>query len=197
INPNQELLAMSVANVFGSFFSCYPSSSSLTRSSVLHRSGAKTQMATLFAAVILLFVILYMEPLIYHLPKCVLSAIILMALKSMFVQTVYVRKVFKYSVMEGITWIITFVSVIICDVDMGLLIAIMFNMLVIMIRLSRPSSGVMGRLSNTELYVNVKHYADALVMKGIKIFHFSCPLIFLNRHAFKEQLYKKLFNISR
>ncbi len=55
----------------------------------------------------------------------------------------------------------------------------------------------MGRLSNSELYVNINDYREAIEIEGIKIFRFSCALFFINRHSFKESLYKKTLNISR
>jgi len=54
----------------------------------------------------------------------------------------------------------------------------------------------MGRLSNSELYVNINQYREAVEIEGMKIFNFSCALFFMNRHTFKESLYKKVLNIS-
>ncbi len=61
----------------------------------------------------------------------------------------------------------------------------------------RPNNIIMGRLPNSELYVNINHYSEAIEIQGIKIFRFSCALFFINRHSFKESLYKKILNISR
>lgn len=42
----QELLALGMCNVFGSFFSCYPSGPSLSRSAIYDEVGAKTQVGS-------------------------------------------------------------------------------------------------------------------------------------------------------
>jgi MFS superfamily sulfate permease-like transporter len=68
IDANQELIALGSANIFSSFFNCYTSSSSLSRSSVLDRVGAKSQIANLFSSVILLITIQFLGPLLFHLP---------------------------------------------------------------------------------------------------------------------------------
>lgn len=51
ISPNHELIALGSANLVGSFFLCFPSSASLSRSSVQERTGAKTQMVGIISSV--------------------------------------------------------------------------------------------------------------------------------------------------
>ncbi|XP_054164340.1 sulfate transporter-like [Oppia nitens] len=196
IHCNQELLAIGMANTLSSLFNCYPGSTSLTRTGLLDRLAARSQLANLLASVILLFVILFFEPFIYHLPKCILSAIILVALKSMFMQCLRVKQIFRLSKMEGLIWLVTFIAVLVCDVDIGLLIAIVFNILVIVLKFSRPYSTVMGRLPNSELYVSLDRHTGAVDIRSIKIFYFGCALFFLNRHTFRKQLFKKVFKVA-
>jgi MFS superfamily sulfate permease-like transporter len=43
VDPNQEMIALGACNLWGSFFSCIPSSASIPRSSVQESGGGKTQ----------------------------------------------------------------------------------------------------------------------------------------------------------
>jgi solute carrier family 26, other len=54
VRANQELLAVGISNIFGSFFSCIPLSCSLSRSLIQHQAGGKTQLASVFSAGIIL-----------------------------------------------------------------------------------------------------------------------------------------------
>lgn len=54
VRPNQELLAMGLSNIFGSFFSCIPLSCSLSRSLIQHQAGGKTQLASVVSAGLIL-----------------------------------------------------------------------------------------------------------------------------------------------
>lgn len=54
VRPNQELLAMGLANIFGSFFSCIPLACSLSRSLIQHQAGGKTQVASIVSASLIL-----------------------------------------------------------------------------------------------------------------------------------------------
>lgn len=54
VRPNQELLAMGLSNIFGSFFSCIPLSCSLSRSLIQHQAGGRTQLASVVSAGLIL-----------------------------------------------------------------------------------------------------------------------------------------------
>jgi solute carrier family 26, other len=54
VRANQELLAMGLANIFGSFFSCIPLACSLSRSLIQHQAGGKTQLASVVSAGLIL-----------------------------------------------------------------------------------------------------------------------------------------------
>lgn len=54
VRPNQELLAMGAANVFGSCFSCIPLACALSRTMVLYQLGGKTQIVSVVSALIIL-----------------------------------------------------------------------------------------------------------------------------------------------
>ncbi|CAG2163252.1 unnamed protein product [Oppiella nova] len=76
IDANQELIALGTANVFSSFFACYPSSASLSRSSVQEKTGGRTQVAGLVSSAFMLVFLLFLGPLLYHLPKANMTYIV-------------------------------------------------------------------------------------------------------------------------
>lgn len=54
VRANQELLAMGLSNLVGSFFSCIPIACSLSRSLIQHQAGGKTQIASVVSAGLIL-----------------------------------------------------------------------------------------------------------------------------------------------
>ena len=120
--PNQELIAMGGANIFSAFFSCFPCSSSLSRSAVQSIAGGKTHIASLVSCLLLLVVLLFLAPLLYHLPKCILAVVTLVALKSLLLQTKQLFTYWKMSRLEAVTWLVTFFGVVLLDIDIGLLV---------------------------------------------------------------------------
>ncbi|GBM31172.1 Sulfate transporter [Araneus ventricosus] len=190
IRPNQELLALGCANVFASFFSCYPCSASLSRSLVQERSGGRTQVAGLVSCSILLVILLALAPMFYSLPKCILSCIILVALKPMFLQMKDFYKAWRISKLDACIWLVTFLSTVLLDVTYGLLAGVIFSLGTVIIRSVLPTKTFLGRIPDTDIYLDSKRYDMAHEIKGIKIFHFESALYFINKELFKSSLMK-------
>lgn len=134
---NQHLFALGVANVFGSFFKCYPASGSLSRSVALEDAGARTNVSSLVTASILLFTLLCLTSLFQDLPKSILAAIIFVALKNMFLRVrVGFDLVFtKRQYYDASVWWITFVATLLVSMQWGVLIGMGASILALFIQL--------------------------------------------------------------
>ncbi|XP_069946170.1 prestin-like isoform X2 [Cherax quadricarinatus] len=159
IDANQELYAMGASNIFGSFFGCAPIAVSLARSLIQEAAGCMTQLTSLICCFVLVFVLLFLGPLFETLPNCVLSCIIVVALKEMFMQVLDLKKVWAISRTDALIWIVSFLSVVIIDIDYGLLIGIIISLLVLLGRSQKPKTARLGRVPNTDDYLDVsKHF---------------------------------------
>ncbi|BBN67698.1 sulfate transporter 4, partial [Prunus dulcis] len=69
LDSNQELFGLGVANIFGSFFSAYPTTGSFSRSAVNHESGAKSGLSGLVMGVLMGCALLFMTPLFEYIPQ--------------------------------------------------------------------------------------------------------------------------------
>nr|KAG5695794.1 hypothetical protein BaRGS_013392 [Batillaria attramentaria] len=84
-------------------------------------AGGKTQVASLFAAGLVLLVIMVIGPYFYYLPKCVLAAIVIVNLRSVMLKFLTVPDLWRKSRTDTLIWIITCAATIILDADIGLL----------------------------------------------------------------------------
>ena len=91
-----------MANVVSSFFQCYPSAGSLSRSVVQEGSGCKTQLVGAFSCILLGLVILVLTPLFRSLPSACLAAIILVNLKGLLFQVKDFLFYFRISKLESV-----------------------------------------------------------------------------------------------
>ncbi|XP_076758787.1 prestin isoform X2 [Xylocopa sonorina] len=189
INSNQELLAMGLSNIVGSFFSCMPVSASLSRSLIQQTVGGRTQIASLVSCAILLTILLWIGPFFEPLPRCVLASIIVVALKGMFQQANQFIKFFKLSKSDTLIWISTFLMVVIVNIDIGLLAGIIISLAIILWQSLRPYTCLLGQLPNTDLYLDISRCKMAIETPGIKIFHYCGALNFANISHFKSELY--------
>ncbi|XP_022242715.1 solute carrier family 26 member 6-like isoform X2 [Limulus polyphemus] len=194
VDANQELLAIGSANLFSSFFACFPCAAALSRSLVQEKSGGKTQLVSLVSCVLMVVILLVLGPLFYHLPKCILSCVILVALKGMFVQVLELKRVWNVSKIDGMIWLMAFLSIVILDIDYGLILGVVFSILTVVYRSFVPYQGVLANLPDTEIYVDKENFHSAQEILGIKIFCFGGPLYFMNKSIFTEGLKKVIDN---
>ncbi|XP_067127900.1 prestin-like [Centruroides vittatus] len=188
INCNQELIALGIANIFGTFFSCIPATASLSRSNVQSESGGKTQLVSLVNCIGLLFVLLFLAPILQGLPSCILAAITIVSLKGLLIQITDLKKYWKISILDGMIWLVTFLAVIILGIDIGLGVGVGFSLSTLILRTQRPRSYLLGEVGNTNVYVPVKKYLVAKEIPSVKIFYFGGPLHFANAEYFMNMI---------
>lgn len=83
IRPDQELVALSCCNFVGSCFQCFPNATSLSRTCVVSSTGGITQLHQVSNALVLVFTLSFMTPLLYALPNAVLGAVVLFGVYGM------------------------------------------------------------------------------------------------------------------
>ncbi|XP_075551468.1 prestin-like isoform X3 [Dermacentor variabilis] len=196
IDPNQELNALGAANVITAFLGCYPCAVSLSRSSVQEKAGGQTQISALIASGILIIVMVAAGPLFRTLPNCILSAVIIVALKGMLFQVKDCVNTWKVSRLDALTWIITFMSVVLLDIDIGIAAGIGFSVVTVILRTLVPYVSFLGNVPDSDIYLDVKRYKKAHEIPRVKIFHFSSALYFANRDVFKNSLMEAIIGNS-
>jgi len=188
LDTNQELLAQGLGNVVGSFFSCLPSGASPSRSASQQTVGGKTQMASIVSAAIIVVVLLWIGVVFEPLPRCVLSSIIVVALKGLLMQVLNFPEIWRKSKTDGTVWMVTYVTVIMLDIDSGLLIGVVVSLLIVFIKGILNEVHVLGRLPDTDLYVRLDLYAVAVEITDVKIVRYAGSLNVINRYMFKRKL---------
>ena len=83
IDADQELIAVGVANLAGTFFSALPAAGGFSQSAVNQNAGARTQLATLVTVALAVLVALFLGPVVSLLPQATLAAMVLVAVASL------------------------------------------------------------------------------------------------------------------
>ena len=79
LSANQELIGQGVSNIVASGFQAYPVSGSFSRSAVNFAADAKTGFSSIVSGVLVGITLLFLTPLLYHLPQATLAAVIMVA----------------------------------------------------------------------------------------------------------------------
>ncbi|KAK0412346.1 hypothetical protein QR680_006160 [Steinernema hermaphroditum] len=125
----------------------------------------------------------------YYLPKPVLACIVVVALKDLFKQIGQARTLFRQSIVDFLIWKVTFLSVILVNVNWGLIIGVSFALLTVVFRSQWAESTCLGRIPTTNDFKGLAHYRSAEEVPGIKIFRFDAPLYFANAELFVNRLH--------
>ncbi|CAI4224066.1 unnamed protein product [Auanema sp. JU1783] len=186
IDTNQELLALGTSGILSSFFSVFPTSTSLSRTLVNEESGAKTQVSGLVSAIIILSVILFLGPLLEALPMCILSCIVVVALRSLFQKIGEVPKIWKFSKLDTVIWITTAIATICMDIIEGLVMGMIVALFLVIIRTQWPDLDTLGEISSRDYRVLDRY--SAAKPPNATILRFDAPLIFTNVETFKSKI---------
>jgi SulP family sulfate permease len=79
-NENQDLIGQGLAKVASGLTGAFPTSSSFSRSAITLYAGAQTGWATLFSVGVVALTLLWLMPLLYHVPQAVLAAVVMTAI---------------------------------------------------------------------------------------------------------------------
>ncbi|XP_072753756.1 prestin isoform X3 [Anoplolepis gracilipes] len=190
VDSNQELVAQGLGNLVGSFFSCMPITASLSRTLIQQTVGGHTQLASLISCAILVSVLLWIGPFFQPLPRCVLASIIVVALKGMLIKVTEFVRFCRLDKTDAGIWAVTFVVVILFDVEYGLLVGVLLCVVRLLIFALCPYTCKLALAPGTELYLDAGRYKGTVEIPGIKIFHYSGSLNFASRQYFREEVYK-------
>jgi solute carrier family 26 (sodium-independent sulfate anion transporter), member 11 len=91
INPNQELIAIGVTNVIGSFLGAYPATGSFSRSALKSKSGVRTPAAGIITAIVVVVALYGLTSAFFWIPTAALSAVIIHAVADLVASPTQVR----------------------------------------------------------------------------------------------------------
>ena len=120
IDPKRELLGLSVSNLIGYVFYCYPVAGSLTRSAVNFEAGSRSGISSIISGALILLILLFFTPYLAYLPFSVLAAIVIVAVFK-FLDFEMLSQIFRHSKTEGIFAATTATLTFMVNVQTGIL----------------------------------------------------------------------------
>ncbi|XP_059628195.1 sulfate transporter 4.1, chloroplastic-like isoform X1 [Cornus florida] len=187
LDANQELFGLGVANIFGSFFSAYPTTGSFSRSAVNNESGAKTGLSGIVMGIIMGCALLFLTPLFEYIPQCALAAIVISAVIGLvdYDEAIFLWRVDKK---DFLLWTITSTTTLFLGIEIGVLIGVGVSLAFVIHESANPHIAVLGRLPGTTVYRNIQQYPEAYTYNGIVIVRIDAPMYFANTSYIKDRL---------
>ena len=191
LDANQGLVGQGLANITSSLFQGYAVSGSFSRSAVNLSAGAKTGFAAIASGLLVMVTLLFLTPLLYHLPQPTLAAVIILAVFNLikFKPIKYAWRVQKH---DAIVAMITFILTLLWapHLEMSILVGVVLSMGLYMYRTMRPRIAVLAMQSDGSL-----GDAEANILKTcpkITILRFDGSLFFANTGYFEEKVLERV-----
>ncbi|XP_067647088.1 sodium-independent sulfate anion transporter isoform X2 [Eurosta solidaginis] len=168
ISPTRELVALSLSNVVGSFFSSMPVTGSFSRSAVNHASGVRTPIGGFYTSALVLLALGLLAPYFQYIPKAALSAVIISAVIFM-IEFEVIKPLWRCSRRELLPGAITFVISLAVGVELGLLLGVGVDVAYLVYRAARPALAVSKlKTSNGIDYILMRPVHSSLYFPAIE-----------------------------
>jgi MFS superfamily sulfate permease-like transporter len=187
IDGNQELLAQGFANVGSGLFGGFGVDGTLPKTVSNMNNGAKTQMASLIQAALIVLTLLFAGPVLSGLPWAILGAIVFLTIISL-IRVKTIERYYRLSRSEFWLAVITGLGVIVLGPLWGVLMGILLSILLLVRRASHPDIPVLGKKPGREIYLDVAEHPDFETYPGLVILLLHGPLYYPTTNGLRVRL---------
>jgi SulP family sulfate permease len=174
--PNVELVAQGVANIFSPLFGGLPATGAIARTATNVRSGAKTPVAGMIHAITLLAIIMFVAPWARFVPLSALAAILFVVSYNMG-EWKEIPQLLKLSKLEIGTWMITFFLTVFADLTVAVEAGMILAALVFIRKVTATTT--VAQVTEQYLkdgYTHILQYRD--IPSCVAIFRIHGPFLF-------------------
>ena len=189
IDPNQELIGQGLANICGSFTQAYPCSGSFSRSAVNLHAGARTGFSSVVSSVSVLFTLLFLTPLLYHVPIAVLAVVIVAAVSGL-VNLKAMARAWRVHRHDGAAAWVTFIATLLFapHLEKGIALGAGLAIGLYLYRTMRPRVNIVSR--DLWTFPTLIEEKPALDDDRLVVISFDEALYFANAAYFEDTVHK-------
>ena len=193
IDPNQELVGQGLANIISSLTHGFPVSGSFSRSAVNMNAGAKTGLSSVITAAFVLLTLLFLTPLLFHLPQAALAAVIIMAVIGL-INFTAIKHAWEANKHDGIASVVTFIATLVYapHLDKGIMIGAGLAIVLFLYRTMSPRVAILGRYHDGTLRdAKINNLPASDVITAVR---FDGRLYFANVSYFEDAILEAVAN---
>ncbi|EER35516.1 sulfate permease 1 [Candida tropicalis MYA-3404] len=159
--PDQEVIAIGVTNLVGTFFNAYPATGSFSRSALKAKCGVKTPLAGIFTGAVVLLALYALTSAFYYIPKATLCAVIIHAVSDLLASYKVTWSFYKMSPIDCGIFLIAVILTVFVTIEVGIYFAIAASVVILLFRVAKPQGLFLGKVKVAEV-VNpvIEHIGD-------------------------------------
>jgi SulP family sulfate permease len=160
-DSNRELIALGFANLAGSVFRIIPAGGGTSQTAVNDRAGARTQLAEVVTAGIVLAALLFLSPLFSLMPQATLAAVVVATTVGLLSPKEF-RAILQIRYAEFWWAVIAFAGVAVLGTLHGILVAVAISLMTLMYAANHPPIYALGRKPGTDVFrpLSTEHPED-------------------------------------
>ncbi|WP_454456864.1 SulP family inorganic anion transporter [Thauera phenylacetica] len=187
-DQDQELVGQGLGKLAAAFTGGLPVSASFSRSALNYVNEARTGLSSLVTAAFVLVTLLWFTPLLWHLPKPVLAAIILQAVVGL-IDAGVMRRAWRASRDDGAAAAVTFVATLAFapNIQNGVFTGLILSLALLVYRGMRPRVALLG-LHEDGTYRDRDRFGLPHPHPGLVILRFDSPLSFVTAATFEDAM---------
>ncbi|KAJ2043429.1 hypothetical protein GGI01_001480 [Coemansia sp. RSA 376] len=144
INPNQELIAIGITNIFGPFFGAYPATGSFSRTAIKSKAGVRTPLAGVITACIVVIAIYALPPVFFYISNALLAAVIIHAVGDLVSTPTAIKMFWHISPFEFVIfWAGVLVSIF-SSIDNGIYTTVAASAALLLFRIAKAQGKFVG-----------------------------------------------------
>ncbi len=187
VDANRELIGLGLSNLLAGVVRGYPLGGGFGRSAVNYEAGARSQLASVVRAAVLVLTLLVLTPLFTYLPRAALGAIVFVAV----IGLVDVRepvRLFRVRPADGFTLLVTAAATLFLGVELGILVGVAFSLAVYVAGSAAPHVAELGWLAEAGVFRNVLRFPQARRYRGVLLARPDAALYFANMNFLESWL---------
>ena len=138
MDASQEMIALGLCNIFGSFVQSMPTTGSFSRTAVNSSSGVKTVLGGVYTGMLVILCLALLMPYCAFIPKATLSAVIMTAV-IFSVEHHVIRPMWSSKRRDLLPGFICFFVGLLYELEMGIFTGVGAHLLIVLYTSARPS----------------------------------------------------------
>ncbi|BDZ70083.1 SulP family inorganic anion transporter [Methanobacterium petrolearium] len=192
LDENKDVLGLGLSNILAGLTGSFVVNGSPTKTQIAVDAGARSQLATLVtAAVVIVVVIFFTEP-VSLLPNATLAAIVFLIGLEM-VDITSLKAIYREMPAEFVLAIITFMTVVLAGVLWGVIVSVIISLILHLSHSYRPNNSILIRNEKGE-WAYIPVILGVYTEEGLIVYRFNRDLYYANAEKLMKEVIKIVKN---
>ncbi|KAJ3132551.1 hypothetical protein HK100_005209 [Physocladia obscura] len=149
-NANQEIVAMGLANTFGSLIGAFPATGSFSRSAIKTASGVRSPLGSFVTGIVVVIGLFSLTTSLYYVPSAVLSAMVVASVAELVSKGKIAVDLIKVEILDFFGFFVGFIVTIFSSLENAIYASAGYSLLVLLFRIARPRVEILSRTAAGE-----------------------------------------------